>query len=35
MKNGGIPGPCETFTGGEVEDYTVSFTGGSKELQSP
>ena len=27
MKNGGSPGPCEIFYGGEVEDYTVDFTG--------
>jgi carboxyl-terminal processing protease len=30
MKNGSAPTPCETFANGEVEDYTVSFTGGSK-----
>jgi PKD repeat protein len=27
MKNGSSPGPCETFPYGEVEDYTVDFTG--------
>jgi PKD repeat protein len=26
MKNGSSPGPCETFLGGEVEDYTANFT---------
>lgn len=26
MKYGGAPSPCETFTYGEVEDYTVSFS---------
>ena len=26
MKNGGSPGPCDTFANGEVEDYTVSFS---------
>ncbi len=25
MKNGGAPSPCETFSNGEVEDYTVDF----------
>ncbi|MCD4725052.1 MAG: PKD domain-containing protein [Bacteroidales bacterium] len=25
MKNGSSPGPCETFPGGEVEDYTANF----------
>jgi PKD repeat protein len=29
MKNGSAPGPCETFSGGEVEDYIVDF-GSSK-----
>jgi microbial collagenase len=28
MKYGAAPTPCETFTYGEVEDYTVSFAGG-------
>ncbi len=27
MKNGSSPSPCESFAGGEVEDYTVSFVG--------
>jgi hypothetical protein len=26
MKGEGIPGPCESFTWGEVEDYTVNIT---------
>jgi hypothetical protein len=30
MKNGSSPSPCETFTYGETEDYTVSFGGASK-----
>ena len=25
MKNGGSPSPCESFSNGEVEDYTVNF----------
>jgi hypothetical protein len=25
MKNGSSPGSCETFSGGEVEDYTANF----------
>lgn len=33
MKNGGAPEPCETFTGGEVEDYTVSFGSGTQQLK--
>ena len=28
MKNGGVPTSCEDFTYGEVEDYTVTFSGG-------
>lgn len=28
MKYNGIPGPCETFAYGEVEDYTVNITTG-------
>ena len=27
MKTGASPGPCEIFTNGEVEDYTVNITG--------
>ncbi len=29
MKYNGVPGPCETFQYGEVEDYTVSISGTS------
>ncbi len=29
MKYNGIPGPCETFSYGEVEDYTVNLIAGS------
>jgi PKD repeat protein len=32
MKNGSSPSPCESFTYGEVEDYTVSFDGSSKPI---
>jgi carboxyl-terminal processing protease len=32
MKNGSAPTSCEAFANGEVEDYTVSFTGGSKTV---
>jgi hypothetical protein len=28
MKNGGAPSACETFSNGEVEDYTVDFGNG-------
>ncbi|MCK4819173.1 T9SS type A sorting domain-containing protein, partial [bacterium] len=34
MKNGSSPGPCETFPGGEVEDYTVDFMGFKSESVS-
>jgi hypothetical protein len=34
MKNGGSPGPCEVFSFGEVEDYTVDFTGFKSESVS-
>ncbi len=33
MKNGGEPGPCEIFTGGEVEDYMVSFGSAIQQLK--
>ncbi len=33
MKYGGTPTPCETFTYGEVEDYTVNITEGT--IQPP
>lgn len=32
MKNGGAPSSCETFSNGEVEDYTVDFGSGSSGL---
>ena len=32
MKHGSSPAPCETFTGGEVEDYTVDFGNGPANL---
>jgi PKD repeat protein len=32
MKNGGAPSSCETFSNGEVEDYTVDFGSGSAGL---
>lgn len=32
MKNGAVPTPCETFNGGEVEDYTIDFGNGSSNL---
>ncbi|MHC1777162.1 MAG: GEVED domain-containing protein [Lentimicrobium sp.] len=33
MKNGSAPSPCEVFAKGEVEDYTVSFSGGTKSME--
>jgi len=34
MKNGGSPGPCGTFSNGEVEDYTVDFASAPSRMQS-
>ncbi len=33
MKYGSAPSSCEVFARGEVEDYTVSFTGGTKSME--
>ena len=35
MKYNGIPTPCEAFTYGEVEDYTVNLTAASADTQAP
>jgi len=35
MKYNGEPSPCETFSYGEVEDYTVSFSGGGDDTEAP
>ena len=36
MKNRGAPGPCETFSNGEVEDYMVDFMGiNSESISKP
>ncbi len=35
MKYNDIPDPCETFTWGEVEDYTVNLTSGGGDTQPP
>ncbi|MGM0497234.1 MAG: S8 family serine peptidase, partial [Bacteroidota bacterium] len=35
MKYNGEPTACETFSYGEVEDYTVSFSGDSDDTESP
>lgn len=35
MKYNGIPTACETFTYGEVEDYTVDLTTGSGDTEDP
>ena len=35
MKYNAAPTECETFQYGEVEDYTVNFTGGGADTQAP
>ncbi len=35
MKYNGIPTACETFSYGEVEDYTVNITGSAADTQAP
>jgi hypothetical protein len=35
MKYNGAPSSCETFSYGEVEDYTVSFSGGGDDTEPP
>src|SRR6056297_3365466 len=35
MKYNGEPSPCETFSYGGVEDYTVSFSGGGDDTEAP
>ncbi len=35
MKYNGIPTACETFSYGEVEDYTVNITGTTADTQAP
>jgi len=33
MKYGSAPSSCEVFARGEVEDYTINFTGGTKSME--
>ena len=35
MKYNALPGPCETFTYGEVEDYTVIIEGSGPDTEAP
>ena len=35
MKYNGIPSACETFTYGEVEDYTVNLSGAAADTEAP
>ncbi|MBO6605451.1 immunoglobulin-like domain-containing protein [Psychroserpens sp.] len=35
MKYNALPGPCETFTYGEVEDYTVIIEGNAPDTEAP
>ncbi|WP_026451186.1 M4 family metallopeptidase [Aequorivita capsosiphonis] len=35
MKYNGIPTSCETFSYGEVEDYTIDLAGGGTDTQAP
>ncbi len=35
MKYNALPGPCETFTYGEVEDYTIIIEGSGPDTEAP